>query len=203
MIVTASLAILDAIRHHAPKPPLAMVSLVTGIGSTLAMNIVAGLHISAGGALVAALPPVAFVLSLETLMGIVRRARAGDGTSHLTATGGQCPHQVAMSAEDAIVAAYLHARDCLSEPVSQRQLSATFGVPRAKVATVIGTLNGTGRKDGVNIADGLLTRGQLRDRSQAAEGDEVTVGVVGKSANPTANTPTRSVTTRSPRSAPT
>jgi hypothetical protein len=68
MIVTASLAILDAIRHHAPKPPLAMVSLVAGIGSTLAMNIVAGLHISAGGALVAALPPVAFVLSLETLM---------------------------------------------------------------------------------------------------------------------------------------
>jgi len=86
MIVTASLAILDAIRHHAPKPPLAMVSLVAGIGSTLAMNIVAGLHISAGGALVAALPPVAFVLSLETLMGIVRLARAGDGASHLTAS---------------------------------------------------------------------------------------------------------------------
>ena len=89
MIVTAvSLAILDAIRHHAPKPPLAMGSPRPWIGSTLAMNIVAGLHISAGGALVAALPPVAFVLSLETLMGIVRLARAGDGASHLTATGG-------------------------------------------------------------------------------------------------------------------
>ena len=74
-----------------------MVSLVAGIGSTLAMNIVAGLHISAGGALVAALPPVAFVLSLETLIGIVRLARASDGESHLTATGGQCPHRVAMS----------------------------------------------------------------------------------------------------------
>ena len=147
MIVTASLAILDAIRHHAPKPPLAMVSLVAGIGSTLAMNIVAGLHISAGGALVAALPPVAFVLSLETLMGIVRLARAGDGASHLTATDGQCPHQVAMSAEDAIVTAYLHARDCLGEPVSQRQLSATFGVPRPKVAILVGTLNGTRPND--------------------------------------------------------
>ena len=147
MIVTASLAILDAIRHHAPKPPLAMVSLVAGIGSTLAMNIVAGLHISAGGALVAALPPVAFVLSLETLMGIVRLARAGDGASHLTAADGQCPHQVAMSAEDAVVTAYLHARDCLGEPVSQRQLSATFGVPRPKVATLVGTLNGTRPND--------------------------------------------------------
>jgi len=151
MIVTASLAILDAIRHRAPKPPLAMVSLVTGIGSTLAMNIVAGLHISAGGALVAALPPVAFVLSLETLMGIVRLARAGDGVSHLTATGGQCPHQVAMSAEDAVVTAYLHARDCLGEPVSQRQLSATFGVPRPKVATLVGTLNGTRPNDAEEV----------------------------------------------------
>jgi hypothetical protein len=54
-----------------------MVSLVTGIGSTLAMNIVAGLHISAGGALVAALPPVAFVLSLETLMGLPGNVYAG------------------------------------------------------------------------------------------------------------------------------
>ena len=158
MIVTASLAILDAIRHRAPKPPLAMVSLVTGIGSTLAMNIVAGLHISAGGALVAALPPVAFVLSLETLMGIVRLARAGDGASHLTATDGQCPHQVAMSAEDAIVTAYLHARDCLGEPVSQRQLSATFGVPRPKVATLVGTLNGTRPND---VEEGVTERVSL------------------------------------------
>jgi hypothetical protein len=157
MIVTASLAILDAIRHHAPKPPLAMVSLVAGIGSTLAMNIVAGLHISAGGALVAALPPVAFVLSLETLMGIVRLARAGNGASHLTATDGQCPHQVAMSAEDAVVTAYLHARDCLGEPVSQRQLSATFGVPRPKVATLVGTLNGTRP----NVEEGVTERVSL------------------------------------------
>src|SRR5260370_20976442 len=52
-----------------------------------------------------------------------------------------------MSAEDAIVTAYLHARDCLGEPVSQRQLSATFGVPRPKVATLVGTLNGTRPND--------------------------------------------------------
>jgi hypothetical protein len=62
-------------------------------------------------------------------------------------TEGQCPHQVAMSAEEAIVTAYLHARDCLGEPMSQRQLSATFGVPRPKVATLVGTLNGTRPND--------------------------------------------------------
>jgi hypothetical protein len=52
-----------------------------------------------------------------------------------------------MSAEDAVVTAYLHARDCLGEPVSQRQLSATFGVPRPKVATLVATLNGTRPND--------------------------------------------------------
>jgi hypothetical protein len=48
-----------------------------------------------------------------------------------------------MSADDAIVAAYLHACDCLGEPVSQRQLSATFGMPRPRVATLVSALNGT------------------------------------------------------------
>jgi hypothetical protein len=89
---------------------------------------------------------VAFVLSLETLMGIVRLARGGDGASHDVTIDGQCPHNVAMSADDAIVAAYLHARDCLGQPVSQRQLSATFGVPRPRVAALVGALNGHGQQ---------------------------------------------------------
>src|ERR1039457_1024331 len=67
MILTSSLALLDAIRHGARKPPLSVVSLAVGIGSTVAFNVVAGLIHGAGGAMVASLPPVAFVLSLETL----------------------------------------------------------------------------------------------------------------------------------------
>ena len=65
-------------------------------------------------------------------MGIVRLARGGDGASHDVIIDGQCPHNVAMSADDAIVAAYLHAHAGPGELVSQRQLSATFGVPRPK-----------------------------------------------------------------------
>jgi hypothetical protein len=75
MIVTASLAMLDAARNGDHKPKLAVASLAVGIGSTLAMNVTAGLAHGAGGALVASLPPVALVLSLETLIGLVRRAR--------------------------------------------------------------------------------------------------------------------------------
>lgn len=143
MIITASLALLDAIQHRAPKPPLAMASLVVGIGSTLAMNIVAGLHISTGGALVAALPPVAFVLSLETLLGIVRRAR-GPVTAAAPADDDTCPHTVASTAEEAAVQAYHHTRDCLLEPVSQRQFAAAFGVSRTRMADLVGSLNGSG-----------------------------------------------------------
>jgi hypothetical protein len=141
MILTASLALLDAIRNRARKPRLAMVSLAVGIGATVAMNIVAGLAHGPGGALVASLPPVAFVLSLETLMGIVRLARGGQPE----ATGGQaepCPHGVAGTVGEAVANAYLHSRDCLGETPSQRQMAAAFGMPRARVAALVGNLNG-------------------------------------------------------------
>lgn len=139
MILTASLALLDAIRNRARKPRLAMCSLAVGIGSTVAMNVVAGLVNGPGGALVASLPPVAFVLSLETLMGIVRLARGGQPE----ASDLPCTHTVAATVDSAVVNAWLHARRCTGEPVSQRKLAADFGVSRARVAELVGTLNGS------------------------------------------------------------
>jgi predicted XRE-type DNA-binding protein len=47
----------------------------------------------------------------------------------------------------AAVQAFLHARDCLGEPLSQRQLSAAFGLSRPKVAELVGPLNGTAPTD--------------------------------------------------------
>jgi biotin operon repressor len=40
-----------------------------------------------------------------------------------------------MTADDAVVSAYLHGRDCDGEASSQRQLAAQLGVSRARVAT--------------------------------------------------------------------
>jgi len=49
MIVSASMALLEAARNSAAKPALAVVSLVFGLGATLAMNVAAGWrHGSAG-----------------------------------------------------------------------------------------------------------------------------------------------------------
>ncbi len=142
MIITASLALLEAARNGGSKPKLAIVSLLVGIGSTVAMNVVAGLAHGVGGALVASLPPVALVLSLETLMGLVRRARAGGQPGRVQATAGKCPHRVAGSADEAVLTAYLHGRDCLDEPPSQRHLASQFGVPRTKVAALVSSVNG-------------------------------------------------------------
>lgn len=76
MIVTASVALLARARAGLARPPLAVVSLLVGIGVTLAMNVAAGWPHGLPGALVAALPPVGFILSLETLLGLVRRDHA-------------------------------------------------------------------------------------------------------------------------------
>ena len=141
MILTASLALLDAIRHQARKPPLAMVSLAVGIGSTVAFNVVAGLVHGAGGALVASLPPVAFVLSLETLMGIVRLARGSD-LQTIGDEDGQCPHTVARTIDEAVVTAWEHQRVCLGEKTAQRPFADGFGISRTKLLTLVGTTNG-------------------------------------------------------------
>jgi hypothetical protein len=155
MIVSASMALLEAARNSAIKPALAIVSLVFGIGATLAMNVAAGWHHGSAGALVAALPPVALVLSLETLIGLVRRSRErGVSPDHGQAETwpGQCPHQVAMAADDAVVSAYLHGRDCNGEAPSQRQLAAQFGISRARAAALVGPLNGIGDRADDEVA---------------------------------------------------
>ena len=48
-----------------------------------------------------------------------------------------------MTADDAVVSAYLHGRDCDADTPSQRQLVAQFGISRARVAALVGPLNGT------------------------------------------------------------
>lgn len=48
-----------------------------------------------------------------------------------------CPHYIAGSAEEAMTQAFLHSRDCLGTPLSQRVLSTSFGVSRPKVAELV------------------------------------------------------------------
>lgn len=155
LILSSSLALLDAAQHDMPRPRLAVWSLVAGIAVTVAMNVAAGLLHSVGDALISAWAPVALVLSYETLMGQVRRARqrAADLTSpapsgHPAATPGQCEHRVPgwepVPVDEQVKMAYLHGRDCEGDPPSQRQLSARFDVHRDKVAALVRPLTKQG-----------------------------------------------------------
>lgn len=144
MIFASSLALLDAAQRGQGRPALAVSSLTFGIVATVAMNVASGWHHGYGGALVSALAPVALVLSYETLMGMVRRGRQNVPDRPPVAAAGQpagCSHGVAQNAEEAALAAFLHARDCLTEPVSQRQAAAAFKANRDKLAALVKALD--------------------------------------------------------------
>ena len=63
------------------------------------------------------------------------------------ATVAICGHEGGRTREEVVVNAYLHGRDCLGEPPSQRHLSATYGLHRTKVAALVGHLNGRHLQD--------------------------------------------------------
>lgn len=51
-----------------------------------------------------------------------------------------CGHEHPATADEAIVSAFLHARDCDNEELSQRELARRFGASRARVAELVGPL---------------------------------------------------------------
>jgi hypothetical protein len=145
VILGCSASMLTAARTGTRLPRLTIAGLVVAIGVTLAMNVAAGWHHGAGGRLVAGWPALAFLLALEALSNLLRRGRDGECPQLVPAAGGHCPHGVAGTAEEAVLNAYSHARDCLLEPVSFRQLEARFGVRRDRVSELVkASSNGSG-----------------------------------------------------------
>src|SRR5271165_2366709 len=72
------MGLLEARAMDQGLPVMAMLSLVAGIGWTVAQNVAAGLHDSAGNALISAGVPLAFIATFESLLLQFRRGR-GDG----------------------------------------------------------------------------------------------------------------------------
>ncbi|WP_326826458.1 DUF2637 domain-containing protein [Streptosporangium sp. NBC_01756] len=80
-IFASSMVLLDAARRGLPVPALARWTLALGILATLAANVAHGWAHGPVGAIVAAWPAVALVLSYELLMGMIRRGVAPEGVS--------------------------------------------------------------------------------------------------------------------------
>jgi len=72
--------------------------------------------------------------------GVASAAAANTGASDGGDDGEKanpCPHSLAMTAEEGLVQAFLHIRDCLWQEPSQRRLSAAFGISRPRVAELV------------------------------------------------------------------
>jgi hypothetical protein len=130
LIYAASMVLLNSARRGLGRPALAYVALVLGIAATLAANVAAGLAYGPVGAIVAAWPAPALVISYELLMLVIRSAAApapGTGTDAL-ANGNGAPEGGAEAAER--FAAELAAGDVPSVRAIRREMHV--GQPRAR-----------------------------------------------------------------------
>lgn len=136
LIVAASLAVLDSALRGERWPWFAMCAVLVGVGSTLAMNVAAGLHRGWQSGLVNALAPVALVFAYELVMWIIRREMSGDEVE----LAEPCPHTIEPDPEAAAVQWFLHGRDCLGLPTkthSQRTISDRWPITRATLGQAV------------------------------------------------------------------
>jgi hypothetical protein len=136
LIYAAGMVLLSAARRRIRAPRLAYAGLWLGIAATIGANVAHGWTHGPIGSLVSAWPAVALIISYELLMRLIRSghdepAETEPGQDDATET--PCPHGVAATVQEAALNAYLHARDCLGEKPSQRQLAAAFDVDRKKL----------------------------------------------------------------------
>ena len=103
-----------------------------GVAATVFANVESGIGHGWLAATVAGWPALAF--SLASFM--LERWFSSQAKPVLASTA-SCGHVPAESAEDAVVTAFLHSRDCQGEAISQRRLSEAFGVSRPRVAELV------------------------------------------------------------------
>lgn len=80
LVFVASMVLLDSARHRQPPPALAKWALALGIGATVAVNVLHGIAHGPVGAVIAAWPALALVLTVELFMGMIRRTTVTDDT---------------------------------------------------------------------------------------------------------------------------
>jgi hypothetical protein len=134
LILAASLVMLHEARNKRSAPRMARCMLALGVTATVAANVAYGSTFGPVGAVISAWPALAFIGSVEMVMGMVRRARTGALAEQPApaeiAEAEQVLTQVAADAESAAGAA-LAASFAAGNPLSQRQVMTRFGLGRA------------------------------------------------------------------------
>jgi Protein of unknown function (DUF2637) len=140
VILGASASLLAASRGGLRWPRWDVLALAVGVVVTLAMNVAAAEPRIVPPWLVDAWPPVAFVLALESLAGMVRRGRGSAVPPPAAAAPAACGHTVAADAPqgERVVMAYLHERDCEGvEHPSMRGLGRQFHIHHNTVRKLV------------------------------------------------------------------
>lgn len=151
LVIVGAVVLLQAPPGH---PRLGWLGVVPGVAASLFANVESGIAHGWLAAGWAGVPAAAFALATFMFERWLKAQvdQGGTGGADVPPVtgpdagrnggGSQCPHGVARSAEDAVTTAYLHGRDCLGDAPSQRHLSTTFGLSRAKVSELVSALNG-------------------------------------------------------------
>lgn len=122
MIVTSSMTLIEAKRLDNTRPWQATLSLSVGVVVTIVQNVAAGWQLGTGSMLVNGLIPVAFILSLESLIVLLGKWRNAPLSDEPAAT---CGHTMPLTLDAAIIAA--------APFMSKRQLAPAFNVSRPYV----------------------------------------------------------------------
>lgn len=126
LIVLAFSSMQDAAQARSPRPGWATVGLGLGVAVTLVLNVSSGWHHGWGGRLLNALPPLALLVAIEVLVGVLRRGQIDsavrrDGLNPSIAHEDEpvepVPVQVALAR--------------LTADYSQRELAAALSVSRS------------------------------------------------------------------------
>lgn len=129
VIYASGMVLLQAARYRQRRPPLAVFGLWLGIAATIGANVAHGMGHGPIGAVVSAWPALALIVAYELLMKLIRTGTSRGVGPALEADGAiddDCPHEVALTVQDAVVQAWFHRTECLGEDYSQRQLAADF-----------------------------------------------------------------------------
>jgi len=147
LIVAASLVLLVRRRSGQPGGPLAWGGLALGVAATVAGNI-ASAEPTAAARVIAAWPPVAFALSYELLLALIRPASQGAARPDPNIT--ESPQLGAAGGLEERARELIDAAG--PRPVGRRALARQLGVSEHQARTVLAAMNHNGTRPGSAVS---------------------------------------------------
>ena len=174
LVATSSLAMLRSARARLTTPRLARAGLTLAIMATLGANVASGLSRGPVGAVIAGWPAVAFVISAEIAIGMVRRTPARN-TSEVTAEASQkwrsrdmAEAETSIETGIAVTKPGKPGRLAAQELTALTALTADPDMGFDKLSEVLGTSERTARRVRARIADRLPSvNGAVKERVPA------------------------------------